>query len=119
MEETKMQEIKETVCRVGKYAYEEVESFVEATKLTLAIEKQKTRLSKVYEAIGEAVVSGTLSQDDGKEKVYKLIDEAKHEKAKLRALYNEKKKLSSASCPDCGKKAKKNSFCSDCGEYVK
>ena len=119
MEETKMQEIKETVCRVGRYAYDATGELVESAKLAIAIEKQKTRLSKVYEMIGEAVVSGTLSEDDGKEKVYRLIDEAKHEKAKLRTLYAQKKAVSCAVCPSCGKKVKKNTFCSACGEYVK
>ena len=84
MEDNKMKEIKDTVCRVGKYAYDATGEFVESAKLALAIEKQKSRLSKVYEIIGEAVVSGVLSDENGKEKVFRLIDEAKHEKAKLR-----------------------------------
>ena len=119
MDDIRMQEIKETVCRVGKYAYDATGELVESAKLTIAIEKQKTRLSKVYEMIGEAVVSGTLSEDEGKEKIYKLIDEAKLEKAKLRALYTQKKEVSLTSCPSCGKKVKKNTFCPVCGEYVK
>ena len=119
MAEKKMNEIKETVCRVGKYALDTTGELVEAAKLTVAIEKQKTVLSKVYETIGEAVVSGILSDEEGKEKVYRLIDEAKHEKAKLRKLCEQKKKVTSSNCKNCGKKAKSNTICSDCGEYVK
>lgn len=119
MNEKTINEIKNTVCYIGKCAYGATNEFVQTTKITLAIEKQKSRLSKVYEQIGEKMVSGIYSDKDGKETLFRLIDEAKHEKAKLRLLYEKKKASACAPCPLCGKYSKKNSFCPDCGEFVK
>lgn len=119
MEDKKIKEIKDTMCYVGKYAYDATSEFVESAKLTLAIEKQKSRLAKVYEEIGEKIVSGISSTADGKEALYRLIDEAKHEKAKLRLLYEKKRNNSYSPCPYCGKYSKKNTICNDCGEFVK
>jgi hypothetical protein len=91
MNEKIMKDIKDTVCCAGKCAYNTTTELVETAKITLAIEKRKCRLSKIYEEIGEAVVSGKLSCPNGKENIYRLIDEAKHEKAIINALYDKRK----------------------------
>ena len=119
MDDNKMKEIKDTVRYVGKCACDATSELFESAKLTLAIEKQKARLAKVYEKIGEKIVEGVPSTAEGKETVYKLIDEAKHEKSKLRALYERKRNTTCAPCPSCGKYTKKDTICRDCNEFVK
>ncbi|MBR5528110.1 MAG: hypothetical protein IKV97_03835 [Clostridia bacterium] len=90
------------------------------TKISLEIEAQKCRLSKIYQRIGEAVVSGALASGDGEEVVFKYIDEAKTEKQRLCELIEKKKELcSKTACKNCGASAKSGTYCGNCGEFVR
>lgn len=115
-----MTEIKDMLSRAVNCLYRRTEEAAKITKVSLDIESQKCRLSKVYERIGEAVVSGSLSSGEGKEEIFKYIDEAKSEKKKLCELIEAKKKISTkTACKTCGSKSRSGSYCNTCGEYVK
>lgn len=66
------------------------EKLARKTDLTLRIEKHKRTLNAVYREIGEAVVSNTLSDDERKCRLYRLIGDAKAEEVILAALYEER-----------------------------
>lgn len=66
------------------------EKLARKTDLTLRIEKHKRTLNAVYREIGETVVSNTLSDDERKCRLYRLIGDAKAEKVILAALYEER-----------------------------
>ncbi len=115
-----MNDIKDMLSRTANCIYRRTEETAKIAKLSLEIESQKCRLSKVYEKIGEAVVSGSLASGDGKEEIFKFIDEAKCEKKKLCDLINAKNDVASKTyCKNCGKKARYGTYCHGCGEYVK
>lgn len=115
-----MTDIKEMISGMGKKICKKTENVTSSAKLALDIEAQKLRLSTLYERIGEAVVSGVLSEEGGQEKIFRFVDEAKVEKEKLKELYAQKSRLSGkSSCPECGREGKKGSFCHSCGEYLK
>ena len=112
--------VKEMLCGAGRKICRKTESAAHAAKLAVEIEAQKMRLSTIYERIGEAVVSGVLSEEGGEEKIFRFVDEAKLEKEKLASLYGAKQKIfAKASCGKCGREGKKGSFCHSCGEYLK
>lgn len=117
-----MNNFKRTVKRAGKCVCEKAEMLAEAAKLSLQIESHKSRLSAIYEKIGESVVNGSFSPDSNEEKIFRYVDEAKFEKHSIKELCAKRKELcacSKVSCPSCGKETKKGCYCADCGEYVK
>ena len=57
--------VKEMICGAGRKICRKTESAAHAAKLAVEIEAQKMRLSTIYERIGEAVVSGVLSEEGG------------------------------------------------------
>lgn len=115
-----MCEIGEILNRTKKCAYKAIGNLSEITKLTLAVETHKSKLSGIYEKIGESVVSGNLSSKSGEEKIFKYIDEAKMEKQTIKELCEKRRNVyAKSTCPSCGKSAKKNTYCSFCGKFVK
>lgn len=105
-----MEEMAKTVCR-------KTVSLSKTARISVEIERQKCRLSKIYQKIGEAVVSGSLSSGTGEEQIFKLIDEAKTEKARLFELQRRRSAENrQAACPSCGRPASdKDVYCSHCG----
>lgn len=120
-----MNEVKDFLNRAKKGVCKTAEEVSSTAKLTVAIEKQKCRLSQLYEAIGTAVVNRALAPENEVPEpenvsIDRLIEEAKAARAALAELCKKKKELSAKGvCPTCGKTAHKDSYCPSCGTYVK
>ncbi len=85
------EEMKNTFENVARITCKKTKKLAKSAKLMIDIETQKSRLSSVYEKIGEAVVKNSLGDGEKEEAIFKLIDEAKLEKEKLLELYEKKR----------------------------
>ncbi len=106
--------------RAKKTVVRKTDELSKLAKLSMEIEGCKSRLSAIYEKIGECIVTDSLSSGKlDNDKIVDLIGEAKLEREKLKEFIRKKKALSEkAECANCGKSVKKGSFCPSCGEKV-
>ena len=116
-----MSDFTDALSRAKKNVLRKTDELSKLAKLSVEIEGCKSRISAIYEKIGECIVNDSISGgklDD--DKIVKLVVKAKAEKEKLSQLVQQKNELSDKmTCPSCGKSAKKGAFCPYCGAKVK
>lgn len=116
-----MSDFTDVFSRAKKTVIRKTDELTKIAKLSMEIEGCKSRISAIYEKIGECIVNDTdaLGKLDD-DKIIKLVVKAKAEKAKLCELVAKKSELSDkALCENCGKSVKKSAFCPSCGEKMK
>lgn len=106
--------------RAKKTVVRKTEELSTHARLLVEIEGCKSRLSAIYEKIGESIVTDGLSSGRlDNDKIVNLVGEAKAEREQLRILLRKKKAMSEKTeCPNCGKIVKKEAICSNCGENL-
>ena len=115
-----MSDFKDVFSRAKKTVVRKTDELSKLAKLLVEIESCKSRLTAIYEKIGECIVTDSLSSGKlDNDKIVGMIAEAKTQRETLKELMRKKKALGEkAECPNCGKSVKKGSFCSSCGEKV-